>query len=168
MRFRWLRWVGAYFNPADGGITVIDRDYEDIWGQALLAHEFVHAIQDRDFGFDALTEGVKLEDEFLATRSVIEGDADHSSLAWGAALASAGDAFGVYETDSDALAGWRLRVGPTELDVASIVARALFVGMQQAVAEMKQLVTAAANTYTALRLTIYDFLAVNKRRPRRS
>lgn len=77
-----VSWVGAYFDSRSGGVTVIDRDYAVISGQALLAHEFVHAIQERDFGFDVINEGVDLEDEFLASRAVIEGDADHNSLAW--------------------------------------------------------------------------------------
>jgi hypothetical protein len=77
-----VSWVGAYFSSVDGTITVIDRDYDDISGQALLAHEFVHAIQDRDFDFDVINAGVELEDNFLATRAVIEGDADHNSIAW--------------------------------------------------------------------------------------
>jgi len=284
-----VSWVGAYFSPADGGITVIDRNYEDVSGQALLAHEFVHAIQDRDFGFDTLMEGVEAEDEFLATRSVIEGDADHGALAWafellempltpadwdaihedskralrgaivsadfsvidlgasfpyvhglefmsdailsdgnavrremwtdgptssagvmsgyevfqngtvpardapesaypaappgyveavrdelgawtlfaflhhfgigqdlawGAALASTGDAFGVYETDSDTVAVWRLRFGPTELDVASIVARALELSSRTTAwtsfAEGDDVVLVAAETQMAL------------------
>ena len=42
----------------------------------------MHAIQDRDFDFDVINAGVELEDAFLSTRAVIEGDADHNSIAW--------------------------------------------------------------------------------------
>jgi hypothetical protein len=284
-----VSWVGAYFDSQSGGVTVIDRDYEVISGQALLAHEFVHAIQERDFGFDVINEGVEFEDHFLASRAVVEGDADHNSiawtlekletpltavdwaayhddnkellrqsisstdrsvidfgasfpyvhggefmtdailtdgldvrrelwnagpatsaavmsgyaafrdgtvpahdapesayptaslefdevvrdelgawtlfvflhhfgigqdLAWDAALASTGDAFAVYENETETVAVWRLRVGPTELDVASIVAQALDLSLRSAAwtsfAEGDDVVIVAAETQMAL------------------
>ena len=74
--------VLAFFDPEDDRISVIDRAYEDVEAQALLAHEFVHVIQDLEFGFDAIQAGVETEDEFIAMRSVIEGDAEHNSIAW--------------------------------------------------------------------------------------
>jgi hypothetical protein len=64
-----VNWVGAYFDPSTRRITVIDRDYEDISAQSLLAHEFVHAIQERDFGFASLTATEGLEDSFSPSGS---------------------------------------------------------------------------------------------------
>lgn len=74
--------IAAYYNPGDDMITVVDRDYEEVSAQALLAHEFTHAIQERQFGFAGVWAGVDSEDEALGARSVIEGDASHTEYAW--------------------------------------------------------------------------------------
>lgn len=74
--------VAAYYSSNTAAITVIDRDYEDWSAQGILAHEFVHAIQDRQFGFRTIWKDVETEDSSVATRSVIEGDAQHASYDW--------------------------------------------------------------------------------------
>lgn len=74
--------IGAYYNTSDDMITVIDRAYEVVNAQALLAHEFTHAIQERQFGFDSIWSEVDTEDAVLGARSVIEGDASHTAAAW--------------------------------------------------------------------------------------
>ena len=75
-----LTWLGAYYSSASKSITVIDRGYADVSGQNLLAHEFMHAIQDGQFGLGSL--GASSTDESLAVRSVIEGDATHLADRW--------------------------------------------------------------------------------------
>ena len=77
-----VNWVGAFYDPGPAAITIIDRAYADVDAQTLLAHEFVHAIQDRDLGFVEIFSGVQTEDALIATRSVIEGDAEHNSIGW--------------------------------------------------------------------------------------
>jgi hypothetical protein len=74
--------IAAYYSSSNDMITVVDRDYEEVSAQALLAHEFTHAIQERQFGFAAVWAGVNSEDTAVAARSVIEGDASHSEYAW--------------------------------------------------------------------------------------
>jgi len=74
--------IAAYYNPSDDMITVVDRDYEEVSAQAILAHEFAHAIQERQFGFAGVWAGVNSEDTVLGARSVIEGDATHTEYAW--------------------------------------------------------------------------------------
>ena len=74
--------VAAFYTPATGQITVIDRNYADGEAQLLLAHEFVHALQDREFGFETVAPNATFEDEVIAARSIIEGDAEHLSIAW--------------------------------------------------------------------------------------
>lgn len=74
--------IAAYYNSSSDMITVVDRAYEEINAQALLAHEFTHAIQARQFGFTRVSSGVDTEDAVLAARSVIEGDAMHTEHAW--------------------------------------------------------------------------------------
>ncbi len=74
--------IAAYYSSSNDMITVVDRDYEEVNAQALLAHEFAHAIQQRQFGFAGVWAGVNSEDTALAARSVIEGDASHTEAAW--------------------------------------------------------------------------------------
>jgi hypothetical protein len=74
--------IAAYYSRGSRRITVIDRDYEEVSAQTLLAHEFTHAIQDRQFSLSQVSAGADTEDAAMGVRSVIEGDAMHSSFAW--------------------------------------------------------------------------------------
>jgi len=74
--------IAAYYSSSNDMITVVDREYEEVNAQALLAHEFAHAIQERQFGFAEVWAGVNSEDTALAARSVIEGDASHTEASW--------------------------------------------------------------------------------------
>jgi hypothetical protein len=78
----WINAIAAYYSRRSRSITVIDRDYEDIDGQAILAHEFTHAIQDIQFNLDEVSAAADTEDGVMGVRSVIEGDATHTSMAW--------------------------------------------------------------------------------------
>jgi hypothetical protein len=78
----WINAIAAYYSRRSRSITVIDRDYEDIDGQAILAHEFTHAIQDIQFNLDEVSADADTEDGVMGVRSVIEGDATHTSMAW--------------------------------------------------------------------------------------
>jgi hypothetical protein len=78
----WINQIAAYYSRGSGSITVINRNYEEISAQALLAHELTHAIQDRQFGLNEVSRGANTEDGVMGVRGVIEGDAMHSSLAW--------------------------------------------------------------------------------------
>ena len=74
--------IAAYYSSRSDMITVIDRAYEEVDAQALMAHEFTHAIQERQFGFDEIWSGVDSEDSSLGVRSVVEGDANHTGYSW--------------------------------------------------------------------------------------
>lgn len=74
--------VAAYYSRSSRSITVIDRDYEPGVAQLILAHEFVHAIQDSEFNLSTVGNGANTEDGVIGVRSVIEGDAVHQSFAW--------------------------------------------------------------------------------------
>jgi hypothetical protein len=78
----WINAIAAYYSRRSRSITIIDRDYEDIDGQAILAHEFTHAIQDIQFNLDAVSADADTEDGVMGVRGVIEGDATHTSFAW--------------------------------------------------------------------------------------
>jgi hypothetical protein len=74
--------VAAYYSRGSRSITVVDRDYEPGSAQVILAHEFVHAIQDSQFNLNTVSRGAVTEDGAIGARSVIEGDAMYSSFAW--------------------------------------------------------------------------------------
>lgn len=78
----WINQIAAYYSRSSRSITVIDRDYDPVDGQTILAHEFVHAIQDGQFNLNQVSAGVDTEDGVMGVRGVIEGDAMHSSFAW--------------------------------------------------------------------------------------
>lgn len=78
----WINQVAAYYSRQIHGITVIDRDYEEVNAQTLLAHELTHAIQNTQFSLDAVGADADTEDGVMGVRGVIEGDAMHSSFAW--------------------------------------------------------------------------------------
>ncbi|MBW1831635.1 MAG: hypothetical protein JRJ10_08040 [Deltaproteobacteria bacterium] len=78
----WINQIAAYYSRRNHAITVIDRDYEEVSAQALLAHEFTHAIQNVQFSLDAVGADADTEDGVMGVRGVIEGDATHSSFAW--------------------------------------------------------------------------------------
>lgn len=78
----WIRQVAAYYQRGSHSITVIDRDYEAIGAQTLLAHELTHAIQHSQFDLSTVGVGANTEDAILGVRGVIEGDAMHASFDW--------------------------------------------------------------------------------------
>jgi hypothetical protein len=78
----WITQVAAYYSRSNNSITVIDRDYDDGSAQVILAHEFIHSIQDSQFDLNTVSSGADTEDRVIGVRSVIEGDAVHSSFAW--------------------------------------------------------------------------------------
>jgi hypothetical protein len=74
--------VAAYYSRSGRAITIIDRDYNPGDAQVILAHEFIHAIQDSEFNLNTVGSGVSTEDGVIGVRSVIEGDAMYSSFKW--------------------------------------------------------------------------------------
>jgi hypothetical protein len=78
----WITQVAAYYQRGSHAITVVDRDYEEVNAQTLLAHELTHAIQHSQFDLGTVGAGANTEDGVLGVRGVIEGDAMHSSFAW--------------------------------------------------------------------------------------
>lgn len=78
----WINQVAAYYSRGSNSITVIDRDYDPGSAQVILAHEFIHAIQDNQFDLTQVSRDADTEDSVIGVRSVIEGDAVFSSFAW--------------------------------------------------------------------------------------
>jgi hypothetical protein len=68
----WVRTVVAYYS--EGSITILDRKREPGDAQFTLAHEYVHAIQEREFG-PVHRADLPTSDDTLAHLSVTEGDA---------------------------------------------------------------------------------------------
>ncbi len=98
-------WVGGMYFPGAGHILIIGEPKDD-----ALVHEYVHALQDQHFGFDAV-DRYDSSDAFLARRAIIEGDATLAQYrfalqeAHGVDLGSADwlGVFNVYRGTSDAL-----------------------------------------------------------------
>jgi hypothetical protein len=71
--------VAAYYDPALGEITVIDRGVPatSILQNQTLFHEIVHAAQDQDYGITALDEAfVTSSDSLWGVRGMVEGEAE--------------------------------------------------------------------------------------------
>lgn len=74
--------IAAYYSSGSTSITVIDRDYQEGVAQEILAHEFVHALQDDRQGIRAIFSGAASTDAFLGRRLAIEGDATYAAADW--------------------------------------------------------------------------------------
>jgi len=62
-------WVGGSYWPDTNSIVIVGDPADD-----ALVHEYVHALQDQHFGFDAV-DLYDTTDGFLARRALLEGDA---------------------------------------------------------------------------------------------
>lgn len=69
--------VAAFYDPRSRKVSIIDRGSggNQLSDVATLAHEFVHAAQDRDVGFGRLYENARGRDGTLAVNALIEGEA---------------------------------------------------------------------------------------------
>jgi hypothetical protein len=82
--------VGAYYDTSNKQITIIDRGTADdlVQGTFVLAHEFVHALQDRDIDIARFSDRwATSTDSSVSVNSLIEGEA---MLLASAVLARAG------------------------------------------------------------------------------
>jgi len=81
--------VGAFYVPGkrevwlvrDGPLPGSPAELEP-WEQRLLAHEFVHALQDYHFDIPALERAAGTTDARLALRALLEGDATWTESRW--------------------------------------------------------------------------------------
>ncbi|HTU56813.1 MAG TPA: hypothetical protein VMF89_00235, partial [Polyangiales bacterium] len=69
--------VAAYYDANAHHVTIIDRGEDEDQAQDVgtLAHELVHAAQDRDVGFGRLYQDVVSRDNALAMSALLEGEA---------------------------------------------------------------------------------------------
>jgi hypothetical protein len=92
--------IDGVYQDAERGIALVDRGRarDDAEADALLLHEFVHAVQDAEHGLDAWHERYPTStDSTLALRSVIEGQATYAQFR--AVFAMSG--FDIRDTDWD-------------------------------------------------------------------
>ncbi|HMJ12791.1 MAG TPA: hypothetical protein VK524_15320, partial [Polyangiaceae bacterium] len=74
----YLENVAAFYDPSNAGITILDRGrpVDAVNGPYVLAHEFVHALQDRSVDLAAFRERwVTSTDTSVATTALVEGEA---------------------------------------------------------------------------------------------
>jgi hypothetical protein len=93
MEVQAQRPAGLYVTDHRQLYVSTDRSQDDPQAQALLAHAYVHALQDQHFDLEATHARAQTTDERLAARALVEGDAtlvtalytsqDLSSVDWG-------------------------------------------------------------------------------------
>ncbi len=67
--------LGLYDDELDVFYVVSDGDF-DLSDELTVAHEYVHGLQDQNFGLDALLDDDSInDDQYLARLSLVEGDA---------------------------------------------------------------------------------------------
>ncbi len=75
MQVQAQRPAGLYVREHRQLYVSTDRSQDDPQAQALLAHAYVHALQDQHFDLEATHGRAQTTDETLAIRALIEGDA---------------------------------------------------------------------------------------------
>jgi len=78
-----LQTIAAFYSPEDDLVTVIERQERDpVAATAVMAHELVHALQQREGLFDGFPEGDPADsDGTMAYESLVEGEATFVELA---------------------------------------------------------------------------------------
>jgi hypothetical protein len=79
----------GYYSFDEKNIVLIDHpdDEDELPACQTLLHEFVHALQDRDFALAPLTEALATTyDSYLGVRSIIEGEARMHETTYAASL----------------------------------------------------------------------------------
>jgi hypothetical protein len=67
--------LGMYDDEVDTLFVVSDGEF-DLMDRLTLAHEYVHSLQDQNFGLDSFVDDDQLnDDQYLARRALVEGDA---------------------------------------------------------------------------------------------
>ncbi|MCC6909010.1 MAG: hypothetical protein IT430_13785 [Phycisphaerales bacterium] len=85
-----LSQAGAYYDPETGKFYYLMTDMAPVLLQTVAAHELVHALQDQHFKLGALlekmeeeqTEDVRNDDQVLAVRFLVEGEATYVQTLW--------------------------------------------------------------------------------------
>jgi tetratricopeptide (TPR) repeat protein len=71
--------VAGFYVPEEQTIYLVESEEESAFDELILAHECVHALQDQTFGLQALEDASMNDDQSLAYRALIEGDATLAS-----------------------------------------------------------------------------------------
>jgi hypothetical protein len=82
-------WIWGFYDPAERDITIIDHGQhaDDAVSNALLVHELVHALQDRDVDLRTFQEDHDESfDAMLASRAIVEGEAQLHESHYAASL----------------------------------------------------------------------------------
>lgn len=75
--------AGIYVTEWEQLYVLIDRPENDIEMQTLLAHAYVHALQDQHFDLEGMNTRAQTTDERLALQALIEGDATLATALYG-------------------------------------------------------------------------------------
>ncbi len=82
--------VPGYYSNADDLITLIDQGDQQTASDGddtlIIAHEYLHALQDQEIDLGGVHESVRTFDQYLATLAVIEGEASMFEAFYAAAM----------------------------------------------------------------------------------
>jgi len=72
--------TAGFYTPDDDKFYVLETEEQSSADQTVIAHEYVHALQDQHFDLAALTDDASDDDRRLAFRALLEGDATLSTV----------------------------------------------------------------------------------------
>jgi len=72
--------TAGFYTPEDDKFYVLEAEEQSATDQTVIAHEYVHALQDQHFDLAALTDVESDDDRRLAFRALVEGDATMSTI----------------------------------------------------------------------------------------
>ncbi len=105
--------VGGFYDSDTKRVTLVDGGLglsERAWS-ALLVHEFIHVLQDRELTLSDWRERADSEDAWLALRAIVEGEAELHQLRYYASVSGFDPAHAAF----DAYFASRVARGETEL-----------------------------------------------------
>jgi len=75
--------LSGYYDPGTGVVTIFDNvDLDRPYGRGVVIHELTHALVDQRFDLDLVGRAIVDGDSFLATSSLVEGDAMLAEHLW--------------------------------------------------------------------------------------
>lgn len=72
--------IAGFYTPEEDKFYVLETEEQTASDQTVIAHEYVHALQDQHFDLAALDDAESDDDRRLAFRALLEGDATLATL----------------------------------------------------------------------------------------
>ena len=72
--------LAGYYDIQEKNFYMVESDALSVIDELVITHEYVHALQDQNFGLEVLTDTTGTADSRLAYRALVEGDATLATL----------------------------------------------------------------------------------------